>query len=225
MFTGSSYLARSLGKATAYAVLIAAFGAFTGDASSALAQDATQEAVPTATPVTFAMVRSASAVASHCLFGAKATVTITKLAQAERMTIDADDLPANTDFVVFVIQNPNAPFGMAWYQGDLVSNKDGDAHVVFLGRFNIESFIVSPGPVKVARPHRSPPFPDATSNPTTAPVHTYHLGIWFDSTAGAVAAGCPNTVTPFNGDHTAGIQALSTRNITTGAVGPLHRVP
>ena len=37
-------------------------------------------------------------------------------------------------------------------------------------------------------------------------------------------AGCPATETPFNGDHTAGIQALSTRQII-GDFGPLRRVP
>ena len=49
-------------------------------------------------------------------------------------------------------------------------------------------------------------------NPATEPIHTFHLGLWFGSPAAAQAAGCPNTVTRFNGDHRAGIQALSTRN-------------
>jgi hypothetical protein len=44
------------------------------------------------------------------------------------------------------------------------------------------------------------------------PIHTYHLGLWFGSPSAAQAAGCPNTVTRFNGEHRAGIQALSTRN-------------
>jgi hypothetical protein len=53
--------------------------------------------------------------------------------------------------------------------------------------------------------------------------HTFHLGLWFGTPAAAVAAGCPNTVTPFNGDHTAGIQVLSTRNFGD-ATGPLRRL-
>jgi len=64
---------------------------------------------------------------------------------------------------------------------------------------------------------------DASVNPATAPVHTLHLGLWFGSAAAAVAAGCPSTVTPFNGDHTAGIQALSTRNFANNN-GPLRRL-
>ena len=55
------------------------------------------------------------------------------------------------------------------------------------------------------------------------PVDGYHLGLWFNSPRDAAAAGCPNTITPFNGDHTAGIQALSTRQFRTDQ-GPLRRI-
>jgi len=42
-----------------------------------------------------------------------------------------------------------------------------------------------------------------------------------DSVADAVAAGCPGTQTPFNGDHTAGIQVMNTTNFTddNGPIG------
>ncbi len=56
----------------------------------------------------------------------------------------------------------------------------------------------------------------------TPPVHTYHLGLWFNSPDDAAAAGCPNTVTPFNGDYTAGIQVLNTSNFPDDQ-GPLRR--
>jgi hypothetical protein len=46
------------------------------------------------------------------------------------------------------------------------------------------------------------------TNPVAAPVHMYHLGMWFSDAADAAAAGCPSTVTPFDGDHQAGIQVL-----------------
>jgi hypothetical protein len=49
-----------------------------------------------------------------------------------------------------------------------------------------------------------------------------HLGLWFNSPQDAAAAGCPNGVTPFNGDHTAGIQILSTRNFVD--IGPLSQL-
>jgi hypothetical protein len=54
-------------------------------------------------------------------------------------------------------------------------------------------------------------------------VHTYHLGLWFNSPADAAKAGCPSTVTPFNGEHNAGIQALSTRQFQDQH-GPLRRI-
>jgi hypothetical protein len=71
--------------------------------------------------------------------------------------------------------------------------------------------------------HNQPPFPDASSNPATRPVHTFHLGLWFNSPADAQAAGCGNGVTPFNGDHNAGVQVLSTRNFADD-MGPLRQL-
>lgn len=64
---------------------------------------------------------------------------------------------------------------------------------------------------------------DAGENPATAPVHTHHLGLWFNSPEDAASAGCPDTVTPFNGDHTAGIQVLSTRNFAPDQ-GPFRQI-
>jgi len=94
-----------------------------------------------------------------------------------------------------------------------------------VGRFNIETFIVAQPPAGQPAPvvHNQPPFPDASSNPATEPIHTFHLGLWFGSPLAAQAAGCPNTITRFNGDHTAGIQALSTRTFPT-LQGPLRQL-
>lgn len=176
-------------------------------------------------PLTFSMVRSAAAEAANCLRSAQARVTIESLGPAERMTIVASGLPKNSDFNLFVIQLANAPFGLSWYQGDMASNGNGVARGVFVGRFNTETFIVAPGVGDAPAVHFRPLwplFPDANNNPRTAPVHTFHLGLWFNSSDAAEAAGCPNTVTPFNGGHTAGIQALSTRNFAR--IGPLSQL-
>ena len=134
----------------------------------------------------------------------------------------ASGLPKNTEFDLFVIQFPNAPFGLSRYQGDMDSNNMGVARGEFIGRFNIETFIVAPGTVPAPVVHDQQPFPDANTNPPTPPVHTFHLGLWFNSPEDAAAAGCPNAVTPFNGDHTAGIQILSTRNFAD--IGPLSQL-
>jgi hypothetical protein len=85
-----------------------------------------------------------------------------------------------------------------------------------------QTFIVANGTAPAPVVHDQQPFPDANSNPATAPVHTFHLGLWFNSPAEAVAAGCPGNETPFNGDHTAGIQVLSTRNFDPDQ-GPLRQ--
>lgn len=170
----------------------------------------------------FQMVRSTVAENAKCLPGVHARVQIEPLGPVERMTIVASGLPKNTEFDLFVIQLPDAPFGLSWYQGDMDSNGMGVARGEFIGRFNIETFIVAPGTGAAPVVHDQQPFPDANTNPATPPVHTFHLGLWFNSPQDAAAAGCPNGVTPFNGDHTAGIQILSTRNFVD--IGPLSQL-
>jgi hypothetical protein len=139
------------------------------------------------------------------------------------MFIVATGLPPNTAFDFFVIQVPKAPFGLSWYQGDMQSDADGDAVQHFRGRFSIETFIVAPGVAPAPLVFNDPPFPDADKNPATPPVQTYHLGLWFNSPDDAQNAGCPNTVTPFNGEHNAGIQVLNTSNFPDDH-GPLRNL-
>jgi len=166
--------------------------------------------------------------ANACLPSAAAKVQIISDGQAEDMFIVATGLPPNTAFDFFVIQVPKAPFGLSWYQGDMQSDADGDAVQHFRGRFSIETFIVAPGVAPAPQVFTDPPFPDALQNPATlgpdgktpGPVQTYHLGLWFNSPADAQNAGCPGAVTPFNGEHNAGIQVLNTSNFPD-TQGPL----
>ena len=164
--------------------------------------------------ITFDMVRSAAVNApGHvCLPDAKATVRVQSKGPVEVMNVEVFGLPANTEFDFFIIQVPNNPFGLAWYQGDIETNDEGEGHGKFIGRFNIETFIVAQGSANAPVVHNDGPIRDASMNPATNPVHTYHLGLWFNSPADAVKAGCLGNVTPFNGDHNAGIQVLSTRD-------------
>ena len=157
--------------------------------------------------------------ANACLPDAKAKVQIISDGQAEDMFIVASGLPPNTAFDFFVIQVPKAPFGLSWYQGDMQSDDDGDAVQHFRGRFSIETFIVAPGSAPAPKVFDD----NATTNPATPPVQTYHLGLWFNSPTDAQNAGCPNTVTPFNGEHNAGIQVLNTSNFRDDQ-GPLLRL-
>jgi hypothetical protein len=171
----------------------------------------------------FALQRSAASVKANCLPGAGARVRVKNHGPVEVMTIDAFGLPKNTEFDVFVTQLPNAPFGISWYQGDLESNAKGKAHGSFVGRFSIETFSVAPGSGPAPVVHNSGAIKDAATNPAFAPVHQYHIGVWFNSPKDAAAAGCANVVTPFNGDHTAGPQVLSTRQFAD-ANGPLRQI-
>jgi hypothetical protein len=172
----------------------------------------------------FTLSQSKAAAGAGCLAQASGTVKIFRLGFAERMEVTITGLPPNTEFDLFVIQVPNAPFGVAWYQGDLTTDSKGTATECFVGIFNEETFVVSPGAVVPPQVHTSPPFPDALVGVTTNPIHTFHIGVWFDSATDAANAGCPNTVTPFNGDHTAGIQILATNSFADDN-GPLRGIP
>ena len=125
--------------------------------------------------IQFEMVVSKGA--SACLPNAKADVVIQSVGPVEIMTVDATGLPPNTGFDFFVIQVPTAPFGLSWYQGDIQTDGDGRGRQYFIGRFNIETFILAPGVAKAPKV-----FPDnADQNPATPPVQIYHLGLWFNS--------------------------------------------
>jgi len=111
------------------------------------------------------------------------------------------------------------PFGMSWYQGDIQTNHKGNGYARFVGRFNEETFIVAPSTPTVAPLTHST---DAGENPVTNPIHTYHVGIWFNSPTDAVKAGCQGATTPFNGEHTAG-QILNTGDFPDDK-GPLLKL-
>jgi hypothetical protein len=130
-------------------------------------------------------------------------------------------LVSGTQLDLFVIQVPNGPFGISWYVGDL--DASGTARS-FVSRFSKETFAVAPGSVAAPNTH---PGKDDTSNPPFKPIHTYHVGIWFNSPADARLNGCSTkttlAVTPFNGDHTAGVQALNSSTFPDLA-GPLSKI-
>jgi hypothetical protein len=156
---------------------------------------------------------------------ARGRVKIESVGPVEIMDVKIEGLPPNTDFDFFVIQVPHPPFGLAWYQGDIETNSHGVGHGRFIGRFNIETFIVSQPPGNVDSPVVfNNAFPDASnSGPPTEPIHTYHLGLWFNSPQDAAKAGGPGTVTRFNGEHNAGVQVLNTSNFPD-LEGPLLNV-
>ncbi len=153
--------------------------------------------------ITFNMVKSAGAVS--CLKAtARGRVTISDLGPVQNMHVEVLSLPPNTSFTLFVINTPTAPFVPAWYQGDLTTNAAGNGVLDVTGIFNNETFILDPGIPAV-------------------PVELDHLGIWFADPTEAGNAGCPDTPTPFDGDHNAGIQVLNTSNFAVDK-GPLLKL-
>ena len=171
-------------------------------------------------PASFEMVVSAGA--KTCLPGASGSVRIFQDGSVQTMEVSVKGLAPNTDYDFFVIQVPKSPFGLAWYQGDISTDKKGNGHLRVVGIFSVETFTVATGSAPAPVVFQGP-FPDASLNPVFNPIQMYHLGLWFDSPLAAQGAGCPATVTPFNGEHNAGIQVLNTSNFADDH-GPLRDV-
>jgi hypothetical protein len=142
-----------------------------------------------------------------CLSKAGGNVTITPGKLNDKMVISVHGLPKNTGFDLFVIQAPNKPFGLSWYQTDVQTGASGNGTATVQGIFNKETFSVGA---------------DGT------PVHQLHLGLWFTSPSVPFKLHCEGTatspvITPFNGEQHAGIQILNTSNFH--GKGPLAKVP
>jgi hypothetical protein len=143
-----------------------------------------------------------------CIPHARGNVTITTGELNDTMKVTLHGMPKNTGYDLFVIQQPNKPFGISWYQSDVNVGRKGNGSATVKGIFDSETFSVSPG-----------------TNPTFAPTHQFHLGLWFNNPKTPFNLGCEPgattpTVTPFNGEQHAGIQALTPRSSTARARCP-----
>jgi hypothetical protein len=160
-------------------------------------------------PFSFGLVASPGI--KSCLPHARGEVTIVPGSLNDLMVVSVQGMPANSDFDLFVIQQPNKPFGVSWYQSDIHADSHGNGFVTVRGIFDVETFSVSPG-----------------GTTTFAPTHQYHLGLWFNDPNLPFNLGCePGAaspiVTPFNGEQHAGIQVLNTAQFPVNA-GPLSHV-
>jgi len=138
---------------------------------------AAQGAVPeSATKVfRFNLVRSpALSTSPNCVPDARGQAAIHEAGPVQILNVKVEGLPPKTDFDFFVIQVPNAKFGMAWYQGDIETNKHGVGSGQFIGRFSIETFVVAPG-IAPAPLTFNNEFPSVSMNPKTGPIQMYHL--------------------------------------------------
>jgi len=181
-----------------------------GAVAVAISVTAATSATATSSTFTFGLQASSSAITA-CLPNAKGSVTITTGALNDVMKVTIQGMPHGSDFDLFVIQQPGAPFGVSWYQTDIHAGSTGTGTATVRGVFDSETFSVSPG-----------------GTTTFAPTHQYHLGLWFNSPQLPFNKGCePGAtqpiVTPFNGEQHAGIQVLNTAQFPVAA-GPLSQV-
>ena len=140
--------------------------------------------------------------AKSCLPNAQGVAIDHTFGNVENLQVIISGLPPNTDFVLFIIQVPNAPFGLAWYNGDILTDDTGTGVINVVGRFNVGTFIVSLGAVSSPDVFPAPPAVLANSKTgavTNGPVQIYHLGVWFNTPDDAVKAGCPGTATTIAG--------------------------
>ncbi len=115
---------------------------------------------------TFVFPLAVSTGASTCLPKARGNVIDHTFGNVENLEVIVRGMPPNTDFVLFVIQVPNKPFGLAWYNGDILTDDTGTGVINVVGRFNKGTFILSPGTVPSPQV-----FPDnSKTGVATAPV-------------------------------------------------------
>jgi hypothetical protein len=171
--------------------------------------------------ITFPLTKSKGPAAT-CPFTPWGKVTDHTFGTFENLEVVVYGLPPNTDFVIFNIQVPNAPFGLAWYNGDIMTDANGVGVINLVGRFSKGTFIVSQKALPSANIFPSPPgvLPQSKTGAQVDPVQIYHLGIWFNDHNDAIKAGCPGNQTPFTSNHDAGIQILSTNTFPDNH-GPL----
>jgi hypothetical protein len=136
-------------------------------------------------PFTFSLVPSPGI--KSCLPHAGGRVTIVPGAQNDTMHVSIFGVPRHSDFDLFVIEQPNKPFGVSWYQSDVNADSRGFGQATVRGVFDVETFSVSPG-----------------GSTTFGPTHQYHPGLWFNDPNLPFRLGCEPgatqpVVTPFNG--------------------------
>jgi len=139
-----------------------------------------------------------SAQLAECMPDAKLSVKVrltTDKVGFDTFEIQAQHLPPRRSFTVFLLEQAGAPFGAAEYIGDFSTNPAGDGHNMFklIVQEAFSSTIVSGQRVR------------ADLN---------RIGVWFADPADDDFCFGPNggSVTPFDGDNEAGVQAFNSAN-------------
>ena len=132
---------------------------------------------------------------AQCMPKVKVNVSVALETDAkgfDTMDVDITGGPANTSFTVFLLEIPAAPFGAAEYIGDANTDKYGKGHVQL--KLIVEEAFSSTlvGKDRVRK-------------------ELNHVGMWFADPKDDDFCFGPNggTVTPFDGDNEAGVQAFN----------------
>src|SRR5262249_16083118 len=142
MSTTKSLTRRVLGSTSAR--LGAAGGAVAlGVTAAFVATAGASTASPAASTFSFRLVPSTGIAA--CLPHAGGRVTITTGRLNDTMKVSLHGMPRGSNFDLFVIQVPNKPFGVSWYQSDIHAGDRGRGSATVRGIFDAETFSVSLG--------------------------------------------------------------------------------
>jgi hypothetical protein len=155
--------------------------------------------------VAFRLAPSTPAIAA-CFPKLKAQVEVdleTDTKGRDEFEINASGLPPKTDFTVFLLEIPGAPFGAAEYIGDFTTDSHGRGHNTF-------KLIVAEA------------FASTLVNGARVRADLNHVGFWFADPAGDDGCFGPGkgAVTPFDGDNEAGVQVMNSANALPGAPLP-----
>jgi hypothetical protein len=189
-------------------------GATPASAAAASAAGPVSSATPAHSgPFSFRLVPSPNI--SSCLPHARGEAVIIPGKLNDLMRVSVHGMPANSEFDLFVIETPDKPFGVSWYQTDIEADRNGNGSAIVQGIFDAETFTET-----VSTP------PGGT--PVFSTTHQFHLGLWFNDPQLPFRLGCEPgatkaVMTPFNGEQNAGIQVLNTSEFPDNA-GPLSHV-
>ena len=196
---------RTLGSVCAVAVIGAALGVSNLSAAAHQGTNDSRGDHDSADEVAFRLAPSSPAIAT-CFPKLKARVEVdleTDPKGRDDFEIDASGLPPKTDFTVFLLEIPGAPFGAAEYIGDFTTDSHGRGHNTF-------KLIVAEA------------FASTLVNGARVRADLNHVGFWFADPAGddgCFGAG-KGAVTPFDGDNEAGVQVMNSANALPGAPLP-----
>jgi hypothetical protein len=174
------------------AATLAATALLGGAAYAASPGTSSVSATSQATPEAHLTLQPSSPALAACFPHARARVDVDLTTDAigkDRFTITARGMRPRTDFTVFLIEKPGAPFGAAEYIGDFTTNRRGRAT-------NTYNLIVEEA--------------FAFNNETHTRTDLNSVGVWFADPKddnGCLGAGSP--VTGFDGDASAGVQMLN----------------